>query len=518
MFGQTLSRRGWSTSVDLITGALPAQYGLRTAGIIDITTKSGFRQRRRGLALRRQPRRPIEPSFEYGGSTRRRPTSSSRATSCATSSASRASTARSDADHDRTDQGQGFAYLDHILDDDRPGVASSAATPTSTSRSPTRPGCSPTAGLQRQRPDRLSQRALNESQRETTGFAIGQLAARRRHAAPLQTSLFAPLFDPDLPPGRDRRAAVQRHRPGRRQAATPPSALQAEGVYNLNDAHTLRAGVIIQADRATSETTSQVFPVDADGDQTGDVPIAIVDNGGQDQFDLQRLSAGRVEARCRNLTLNYGLRFDQFDGYRDENQLSPRVNLVWTPLDGTTVHAGYARYFTPPPFELVGDADASAKFVGTTAAPAGDAGHHALRRARRTISTSACSRSCRRRPDARASTATTADRTNLIDEGQFGAPIILTPFNYRDGLHPRASSSAPTTPTARCSAYANFAYAKAQGKDIDLQPVQLRSRRPGLYRRTTTSTSTTTRPTRPRPGVAYRFRDGCATARSSAPT
>ena len=40
MFGQTLSPR-LAGNVELITGALPAQYGLRTAGIIDITTKSG---------------------------------------------------------------------------------------------------------------------------------------------------------------------------------------------------------------------------------------------------------------------------------------------------------------------------------------------------------------------------------------------------------------------------------------------------------------------------------------------
>ena len=51
--------------------------------------------------------------------------------------------------------------------------------------------------------------------------------------------------------------------------------------------------------------------------------------------------------------LNYGLRFDQLESYRQENQLSPRVNFVWTPFGGTTIHGGYARYFTPPPFELV---------------------------------------------------------------------------------------------------------------------------------------------------------------------
>ena len=41
VFSQTLSPRLVS-SLKLITGALPAEYGLRTAGIIDITTNSGL--------------------------------------------------------------------------------------------------------------------------------------------------------------------------------------------------------------------------------------------------------------------------------------------------------------------------------------------------------------------------------------------------------------------------------------------------------------------------------------------
>ena len=49
------------------------------------------------------------------------------------------------------------------------------------------------------------------------------------------------------------------------------------------------------------------------------------------------------------LTINAGLRFDQMDEYVSANQLSPRVSFVYTPLSGTTFHAGYARNFTPPP-------------------------------------------------------------------------------------------------------------------------------------------------------------------------
>ena len=35
------------------------------------------------------------------------------------------------------------------------------------------------------------------------------------------------------------------------------------------------------------------------------------------------------------------------------HQVSPRLNVVWKPTPTTTLHVGYARYFVPPPFELV---------------------------------------------------------------------------------------------------------------------------------------------------------------------
>src|SRR6201999_2574633 len=53
----------------------------------------------------------------------------------------------------------------------------------------------------------------------------------------------------------------------------------------------------------------------------------------------------------------------------------------------------------------------------------------------------------------------------LIDEGQFGAPIILTPFNYARGrIHGIEANMSYTK--GPWLAYANFAYAKAMGKDI----------------------------------------------------
>jgi outer membrane receptor for ferrienterochelin and colicins len=185
-----------------------------------------------------------------------------------------------------------------------------------------------------------------------------------------------------------------------------------------------------------------------------------------------------------NLTLNYGARFDQFDGFLDQNQLSPRINLVWLPFSSTTIHLGYARYFTPPPFELVAD-ETVQKFVEPIAGNPNitSTGSPVVAACGSLVATTAC-------PLVTKDTTPSAERANyfdigasqklssaltvtvdtylklsndLIDEGQFGAPIVLTPFNYAKG---RQYGIELTGSYAKgpFSAYANFAYSVAQGE------------------------------------------------------
>ena len=66
VFGQSLDPR-LIASMSLITGALPAEYGLRTAGIIDITTKSGIEMPGGALSMYGGSHGTVQPSFNYGG-------------------------------------------------------------------------------------------------------------------------------------------------------------------------------------------------------------------------------------------------------------------------------------------------------------------------------------------------------------------------------------------------------------------------------------------------------------------
>src|SRR5438309_7412175 len=66
VFGQSLETR-LANSVALITGALPAQYGLRTAGIVDIQTKTGTLNPGGSVTLYGGQQQWIQPSVEFGG-------------------------------------------------------------------------------------------------------------------------------------------------------------------------------------------------------------------------------------------------------------------------------------------------------------------------------------------------------------------------------------------------------------------------------------------------------------------
>jgi outer membrane receptor for ferrienterochelin and colicins len=136
---------------------------------------------------------------------------------------------------------------------------------------------------------------------------------------------------------------------------------------------------------------------------------------------------------------------------------------VWQPFTGTTVHAGYSRYFTPPPFELLGSETIS-KFINTTAAPQVTSAAPPVAERASYFDVGAQQKlpggvtlgvdGYYRRSD------------NLIDEGQFGAPIILTPFNYLKGKIEGIEFTGNYA-SDDFSAYATLAVQSAKGRDIE---------------------------------------------------
>ena len=470
VFGQTLSPR-LAGNIDLITGALPAQYGLRTAGIVNITTKNGF-QNGGEVGIYGGSHGEIEPSGEYGGTWGANSLFVS-GSFLHTGVGIESPDGSADPLHDRSNQLQLFGYFDHIISpSDR--ISFIVGTSQQTFQIPNQRGLhpdypnAPTSvftgnGLVVNGISDFLSDDLDERQREGTTYAIasyqhttdrftGQASLFSRYSTLSFTSdpLGDLLFTGIAQDARKSDTAV---------------GLQLEGVYNLTDAHTLRGGVIVQGDRSTSKTSSQVLPVDANGVQTFDVPITIVDDGAKTAWTYSGYLQDEWKLLPQLLTLNFGIRYDRLESYRDEDQWSPRVNLVLTPMAGTTLHAGYARYFTPPPFELIANPTVL-KFNGTTAQfpnpvasdlPYSERSHYfdagaQQKLGRFTLGVDAYYKDVR----------------HLLDEGQFGAPIILTPFNYAKG-YIRGVDLSGNYAHGPFSAYLNVGLLKAQGKDIESQ-------------------------------------------------
>jgi len=459
-FGQTLPPR-MIASMKLITGSLPAEYGLRSAGIIDLSTKSGALEPGGEVSLYGGSHGSIEPSINYGGS-------SGSTTYFVSGDLLRnalgieSPDGSSDPLHDHTRQHHLFGYFEQILDDsDR--LAGILGSSDDNFQIPNRHGASAAQigpGLTVNGQSDFLSDALDENQREITHFATLSL---QHSSGPLtwQTSFIARYsslhFSPDPNLGDLLFNGISQQAYKRDVAY----GLQSDAAYRLGDAHTLRGGVYFQTDRLTSNTTSEVLATDSSGTQTSDIPSAILDDTRQTQW----MESAYVQDKWRLdslLTLNYGLRFDHYSAFSSGSHVSPRANLVWQATPGTTVHAGYSRFFSPPPFELVGNQSLD-KFLNTTAAP--EVGSGAVVQAERSNYYDLGIEQVITHEITVGLDSYYKQASDLIDEGQFGAPIILTPFNYRYGQVYGVELTA-SYDVGHFQSYANVAVQRAIGKDI----------------------------------------------------
>lgn len=461
-FASTFSTR-FANSISLLDGALPAEFGYRTAGVVDIHTKSGSIAPGGSIEFYGGQHETLEPNFEFGGTADKFSyyvtgsyLHNTRGISPPTPGPS--------PDHDKTEQGRAFGDFSYFF---TPTLRLTLLTGTAVSDiqipgSPDQPPAfnllgfpnSPVTGL-----PIFNSLNVREGQLEQNYFnvlalqgAVGKFDYQLSGFSRYSTIHFRPDNFGDLI---FNGAASDVFR------SSFVNGLQGDASYHLGAAHTIRSGFYFSGENAYIGNNELVFPAKPDGTQASNVPFKIVDNTQITDW----LYGGYLQDEWRateRLTINFGARFDLSDAFVRATQFSPRFGVVYKLPTKTTLHAGYARFFSPPQTEVVTDVGIR-KFIGTTGqpptlfnnlpAPARD--HYFDAGITQQIGSSI---------NLGIDSYYKMSR-QLLDEGQFGPALVFTPINYEKGRVYGVEATSSYN-TEDLYAYANFTYSVAQGTNV----------------------------------------------------
>jgi TonB dependent receptor len=469
-------------SMSLVNGALPAEFGLRTTGLVDITTRTDLFNNSGSVGVYGGSHGTITPTIEYGGTFG----GNCPATAPATPGYVKAPPASNNcfagvqyyftgrylqntvgienptpaynAIHDLTQQGRGFAFMSAFIDPTT-RISLISGTAINNFQIPNVPGqpigqagnVTNAFGA-----TSFNSALLNENQTETTQFNVlsvqksydgfdGQLSYFTRYNK-LQ-------FTPD-PIGDLLINGIASNI----SRTSLTNGIQGDGSYQVNPAHTVRAGFSVSSEQAFVGNTSLVEQcMVCDGSDNGN-PVGITDNVSKTAM-LMGVYIQDEWKVTNQFTINAGLRFDQMEQFISANQFSPRLSFTYKPFENTTP-------------ELVEAAPANISlFNNTTGAVTGqsdpvlpershyfDAGFDQKFKFACASDGKTCS-NLDLGVDAYYKIA-----TDLIDNGLFGQALVLSAFNYAKGYNEGIEFHAKYN-SGNFQAYGNVAVAQQRATD-----------------------------------------------------
>jgi outer membrane receptor protein involved in Fe transport len=455
-FGQILDT-GIVGSLALLTGALPAQYGLRTAGVLDIQTKTDAFNNSGSVSLYGGSHGTITPSFEYGGTVGQTQYFLS-GRYLQNNLGIENPTPANEAIHDRTSQEKGFLYLSTVLDPTSrlsfmSGVSNAAYQ---IPNNPGQPSNFTAFGV-----SNFDSSLLNERQYELSQFNV--LAYQKSvEDIDYQISYFNRYnqlhFRPDLVGDLVINGVAS---DVYRQSFV--NGIQEDTAWRIGYAHTLRLGFSVSAERSLVTNISTELPLDPMTGNPIDAPFTVFDSSAKTGWLLGTYLQDEWKI-TNNLTLNAGLRFDQMYQYVDANQFSPRASLTWKPFDGTTFHAGYARNFTPPP-QVVAAPTNLALVQNTTQQPTVPLNDPVLPERSHVFDVGVVQKVLPIPGLEVGIDAYYKIARDLLDDGQFGQAYVLSGFNY-DRANNLGLELKTSYTNGNFRIYGNLAWARQLGTDI----------------------------------------------------
>jgi len=461
LFSQVLSPR-FANSISLLTGALPAQYGLRTAGVVDIGVKSGTTNPGAEASFMGGSYNWVQPSAQYGGRSGNIDYFAvgqyvSNGIGIENPTPTWAPL------HDDTNQWYALGKVTAIVDENTRlsfiggGANARYQIPNNINQVPNFTVFGNST---------WDSSILDQRQWESTYFGIASL--QKTYAAfNMQLSGFARYSQLNYQPDAIGDLLYNGFAPWA-QRTSFATGVQADASWKVMPKHTLRGGFLVQRERVTSFAQANALPLVPDpADPSapaipGDTPVGLTDSADLTGWTYSVYLQDEWKV-LPSVTVNFGGRFDAITGATSENQFSPRVNVVWEPTPEITLRAGYARYFVPAPLNQVSVGSLAAR-VGTVAAPE--------------VMTNDPVRAERSDNIDVGLTVKPVDgltvgfsgfykwAENYLDKGQFGAPVFQTAFNYSNA-QVRGFELFANYDKGPWSLYANLAWSQVNAININ---------------------------------------------------
>ncbi len=466
-------------SINFITGVVPPEYGLHTAGILNIITKQGF-QKGGSVGM------ILGTDSTFGGhfddeNTLGKFSYFVSAQYLQNHDGLQAPTKHPI--HDRSQTQDYFTYFSYLLNpenrlslvigsvfaqyqipnQDNPTALCSYASPSSSCYDVTIGGNSYNSS-------NYPPTIVNDNQHEDYNFIIGALDGEYSQNTKYHFDVFGTYskihYIPDLVGD-----LIYTGQATDSKYQDASGGIQFDISHKIAN-HEIKTGLFFQDERSIGNFLTYAFPADANLNQTSTTPISFAYSNAKTGYTFSYYAQDNWHI-LKKLHFIYGLRFDYIDQFVKTDQLSPRASLVYDYSKSTAFHISYGRFFTPAPMLLVTKQNASV-LQGTTAdtiAASGlspdQIGYFVLpqRSSYYDIGLS------HRFPD---STSLMLDAYyqeihDVLDDGQFGNARVLTPFNYKHGKEYGINLNLSKM-KRDYGAYLNFAYSVARAEDaIDQQ-------------------------------------------------
>ncbi len=370
-FTDVISPRMWERA-DIILGGMEAQYGNKTAVLVDITSKSGTRPGFGSLQLFGGSNQTVNPSFEYGGTIGQKFRYYVLNSYTTTNRGIEPPTLGHSVFHDQSERNQTYLRGDY-QHDNRNSLSWVFLSAVAKFQIPNSPGLDVNGDvlplLQAQDPtfSPVASQAINQNQKENTQYT--HLAWRHDVSANnffqlagfLRNSYADFTTDPlnTLAYSSDQQTANQK-----RKAYSLGTRLDYSWIPSTR--HLVKTGIQFQYTHAQNQFQLFDFAVDP---VTG-LPVGPVISQSAANTNIQTREEAWIQdqwAVTDALTLNIGVRGDIIQGFYNEGQLSPRVGVTYKLNQSNVFHAYYGRLFTAPNVEQI--AFTKVNLEGTTAQP-----------------------------------------------------------------------------------------------------------------------------------------------------